>query len=95
MPSIAFHAFMQLPPHCTECSTGLWGMTTLQTCFHGRWTGKNGPEQTDLVATSTLIKSTPRSIKRFGLISSIGVERYGQLPFNILNLGGRPVRGRT
>ncbi|KAK9867299.1 hypothetical protein WJX84_007169 [Apatococcus fuscideae] len=53
-----------------------------------RWKGKNGPEQTDLVATTTLIKNTPRSVKRFGLVSSIGVERYGQLPFNILNLGG-------
>lgn len=54
-----------------------------------RWKGKNGPEQTDLVATSTLIRNTPKSVKRFGLISSIGVERYGSLPFNILNLGGK------
>ncbi|KAK9822023.1 hypothetical protein WJX74_001490 [Apatococcus lobatus] len=53
-----------------------------------RWKGKNGPEQTDWVATSTLIRNTPKSVKRFGLISSIGVERYGSLPFNILNLGG-------
>ncbi len=55
-------------------------------CF--RWKGKNGPEQTDWVATSTLIRNTPKSVKRFGLISSLGVERYGSLPFNILNLGG-------
>ena len=41
-----------------------------------------------MVATSTLIRNTPKTVKRFGLISSIGVERYGSLPFNILNLGG-------
>lgn len=53
-----------------------------------RWKGGNGPEQTDSIATGNLIKATPRSVKRFVLVTSAGVERYNKLPFSILNLFG-------
>lgn len=53
-----------------------------------RWKGGNGPEQTDSIATGNLIKATPRSVKRFVLVTSAGVERFNKLPFSILNLFG-------
>jgi len=53
-----------------------------------RWRDDNGPEQTDLVSNRNLIAATPRSIKRFVLTTSTGVERFNQFPFIILNLFG-------
>ena len=53
-----------------------------------RWKGGNGPEQTDSIATGNLIKATPKSVKRFVLVTSAGVERFNKLPFSILNLFG-------
>jgi nucleoside-diphosphate-sugar epimerase len=53
-----------------------------------RWQGNNGPEQTDYVAMKNLIEATPKSIKRFVLTTSAGVDRSNQLPFSILNLFG-------
>ncbi|GIL73105.1 hypothetical protein Vretifemale_3318 [Volvox reticuliferus] len=53
-----------------------------------RWEGENGPRNTDWVATSNLIDSTPSTIKRFVLVTSVGVERFKEFPFNILNLFG-------
>lgn len=55
-----------------------------------RWDGNNGPEQTDYVAVKNLIAATPKSVKRFVLTTSAGVERSGQFPFVILNLFGAP-----
>lgn len=53
-----------------------------------RWEGNNGPRPTDLVATSNIIAATPKSIKRFVLVTSVGVERQKEIPFSILNLFG-------
>ncbi|EFJ52122.1 hypothetical protein VOLCADRAFT_56279, partial [Volvox carteri f. nagariensis] len=53
-----------------------------------RWEGENGPRNTDWVATRNLIDSTPSSVKRFVLVTSVGVERFKELPFSILNLFG-------
>ncbi|KAG2448365.1 hypothetical protein HYH02_006947 [Chlamydomonas schloesseri] len=53
-----------------------------------RWEGENGPRNTDWVGTSNLIDSTPSTIKRFVLVTSVGVERYTQFPFAILNSFG-------
>lgn len=59
------------------------------TCaLHVRWDGNNGPEQTDYIAMKNLIEATPKSIKRFVLTTSAGVDRSNKLPFNILNLFG-------
>ena len=56
--------------------------------FTCRWDGNNGPEQTDYVAMKNLIEATPKSVKRFVLTTSAGVDRSNKLPFNILNLFG-------
>lgn len=56
-------------------------------CRHCRWAG-GGPEQTDFVATTALIRNSPETVSRFVLTSSVGVDRSGQLPFSILNLFG-------
>lgn len=53
-----------------------------------RWDGGNNPEQTDYVAVKNLVEATPRSIKRFILTTSAGVERSNQFPFFILNAFG-------
>lgn len=55
-----------------------------------RWRDNNGPEQTDYVAATNLIKAAAAqgSLQRFVLTTSVGVERYDQLPFSILNLFG-------
>lgn len=54
----------------------------------GRWTGNNGPEQTDYVAVKNLLAACPSSLQKLVYTSSAGVERSGQLPFSILNLAG-------
>ncbi|GLI69068.1 hypothetical protein VaNZ11_013612, partial [Volvox africanus] len=53
-----------------------------------RWEGENGPRNTDWVGTSNLIDSTSSTIKRFVLVTSVGVERFTEFPFSILNLFG-------
>lgn len=54
-----------------------------------RWSG-GGPEDTDFLATGGLISKAPETLVRFILVSSVGVDRQGQLPFKILNLFGAP-----
>ncbi|KXZ56794.1 hypothetical protein GPECTOR_1g715 [Gonium pectorale] len=53
-----------------------------------RWEGENGPRNTDWVGTQNLIDSTPSSVKRFVLVTSVGVERFKEFPFAILNSFG-------
>lgn len=54
-----------------------------------RWQGNNGPEQTDVVGVRNMLAALPvESVRRVVFISSAGVERFNQLPFNILNLFG-------
>ncbi|GLC44421.1 hypothetical protein PLESTB_000471700 [Pleodorina starrii] len=53
-----------------------------------RWEGDNGPRNTDWVATRNLIDSTPSTVKRFVLVTSVGVERFREFPFAVLNLFG-------
>ncbi len=72
-----------------------------QCCFVAwrRWEGENGPRNTDWVATRNLIDLARKAKgaqapKRFVLVSSVGVERYKEFPFAILNLFGGSV-GQT
>lgn len=53
-----------------------------------RWDGDNGPEQTDVVGNKNLLAALPPTVKRIIFVSSVGVTRYNQLPYNILNLFG-------
>ncbi|GJP37920.1 hypothetical protein CLOM_g22369 [Closterium sp. NIES-68] len=53
-----------------------------------RWDGDNGPEQTDYIGVKNLLAALPSTLSRIIFVSSAGVERYNQLPYNILNLFG-------
>ena len=48
-----------------------------------RWSGGNNPEQTDFVAVKNLIEASPKSVKRFLLTTSAGVERSGEFPWYV------------
>ena len=53
-----------------------------------RWWGGNNPENTDYLGNQNLINVMPPNLKRFILVSSLGVERSDQFPYKILNLFG-------
>ncbi|KAG6554511.1 hypothetical protein Mapa_003890 [Marchantia paleacea] len=53
-----------------------------------RWDGNNGPEQTDWLAVRNLIDSLPPTVEKIILVSSVGVTKSDQLPWNIMNLFG-------
>ncbi|KAL2653262.1 hypothetical protein R1flu_021390 [Riccia fluitans] len=53
-----------------------------------RWDGNNGPEQTDWIAVRNLIDALPPTVEKIVLVSSIGVTKSDQLPWNIMNLFG-------
>ncbi|MEW5320200.1 MAG: hypothetical protein WDW38_011292 [Sanguina aurantia] len=64
------------------CSTGTTAFPST------RWDGNNGPRPTDFVGPSNLIAAVPRSISRFVLVTSAGVERPKGFPWFILNTFG-------
>ena len=75
---------------CSGCPCVLADMA----CVGGfRWDGDNGPQQSDFVAVRNLLAATPRSVRRFVLTTSAGVERQGSFPFVILNLFGALLPG--
>ncbi|BBM97970.1 hypothetical protein MPTK1_1g09850 [Marchantia polymorpha subsp. ruderalis] len=53
-----------------------------------RWDGNNGPEQTDWLAVRNLIDALPSTVEKIILVSSVGVTKSDQLPWNIMNLFG-------
>ncbi|KAJ3670854.1 hypothetical protein LUZ60_008280 [Juncus effusus] len=53
-----------------------------------RWDGDNTPERVDRDGIRNLVAAMPRSVQRFIFVSSIGVTKCNELPFNILNLFG-------
>eukprot|EP00250_Pteridium_aquilinum_P003971 c14228_g1_i1 orf=114-1169(+) len=53
-----------------------------------RWEGDNTPENTDWHGVRNLIDAVPKTVQRFVLVSSIGVTKFDQLPWNIMNLFG-------
>ncbi|NEQ39379.1 MAG: SDR family oxidoreductase [Okeania sp. SIO3I5] len=53
-----------------------------------RWWGGNNPKNTDYLGNKNLINLMPTNLKRFILVSSVGVERSDQFPYKILNLFG-------
>lgn len=69
------------------CATGTTAFPS------SRWEGENGPRNTDWIATRNLIDLARKAKgdnapKRFVLVTSVGVERYKEFPFAILNLFG-------
>ncbi|KAF7121469.1 hypothetical protein RHSIM_Rhsim13G0216500 [Rhododendron simsii] len=53
-----------------------------------RWDGDNTPERTDWEGVRNLVSSLPASLKRIVLVSSVGVTKFNELPWSIMNLFG-------
>ncbi|OVA10282.1 hypothetical protein BVC80_1175g34 [Macleaya cordata] len=53
-----------------------------------RWDGDNTPERVDWEGVRNLVNAMPRTVKRFVLVSSVGVTKYNELPWSIMNLFG-------
>lgn len=53
-----------------------------------RWSGDNGPEKTDWDGVRNLVSAVPKSVQHFVLVSSVGVTKFNELPWNIMNLFG-------
>ncbi len=49
---------------------------------------KNSPFEVDAVGVSNLVVAAPKNLQRFVFVSSCGVERKDQFPYNILNAFG-------
>ncbi|KAG5629085.1 hypothetical protein H5410_000802 [Solanum commersonii] len=58
-------------------------------CFPSRrWDGDNTPERVDWDGVRNLVSAFPKSLKRIVLVSSIGVTKFNELPWSIMNLFG-------
>ncbi|KAK3151644.1 hypothetical protein QOZ80_3AG0248550 [Eleusine coracana subsp. coracana] len=53
-----------------------------------RWDGDNTPERVDWDGIRNLVSVMPRTIKRLVFVSSIGVTKYNELPWSVMNLFG-------
>ncbi|TVU47015.1 hypothetical protein EJB05_06591 [Eragrostis curvula] len=53
-----------------------------------RWDGDNTPERVDWDGIRNLVSVLPRTIKRLVFVSSIGVTKYNELPWSVMNLFG-------
>ncbi|KAI9087144.1 hypothetical protein K1719_030908 [Acacia pycnantha] len=53
-----------------------------------RWDGDNTPERVDWDGARNLVSAMPSSLKRVVLVSSIGVTKFNELPWSIMNLFG-------
>ncbi|KAJ3704378.1 hypothetical protein LUZ61_008083 [Rhynchospora tenuis] len=53
-----------------------------------RWDGDNTPEKVDWEGIRNLVNVMPHSVKRLILVSSVGVTKYNELPWSIMNLFG-------
>ncbi|PIA53675.1 hypothetical protein AQUCO_00900331v1 [Aquilegia coerulea] len=53
-----------------------------------RWDGDNTPERVDWEGIRNLVSALPSKLKRFVLVSSVGVTKFNELPWSIMNLFG-------
>ncbi|XP_017982993.1 PREDICTED: sanguinarine reductase isoform X1 [Theobroma cacao] len=53
-----------------------------------RWDGDNTPERVDWEGVRNLVSALPSSLKRVVLVSSVGVTKFNELPWSIMNLFG-------
>ncbi|KAF6155364.1 hypothetical protein GIB67_019890 [Kingdonia uniflora] len=53
-----------------------------------RWEGDNSPERVDWEGVRNLVSVLPPTLKRFVLVSSVGVTKCNELPWSIMNLFG-------
>ncbi|XP_020150768.1 uncharacterized protein At5g02240 [Aegilops tauschii subsp. strangulata] len=63
--------------------------TTGTTAFPSkRWDGDNTPELVDWDGVRNFVSAMPQTVKRLVLVSSIGVTKYNEIPWSIMNLFG-------
>ncbi|XP_051214366.1 uncharacterized protein At5g02240 [Lolium perenne] len=63
--------------------------TTGTTAFPSkRWDGDNTPERVDWDGVRNFVSAMPKTIERLVLVSSIGVTKYNEIPWSIMNLFG-------
>ncbi|KAF8398306.1 hypothetical protein HHK36_017233 [Tetracentron sinense] len=53
-----------------------------------RWDTDNTPERVDWEGVRNLVSAMPPSLKRIVLVSSVGVTKFNELPWSIMNLFG-------
>ncbi|OAY61345.1 uncharacterized protein At2g34460, chloroplastic isoform X2 [Manihot esculenta] len=53
-----------------------------------RWDGDNTPERVDWEGVRNLVSALPSSLKRIILVSSVGVTKFNELPWSVMNLFG-------
>ncbi|KAL0459144.1 UNVERIFIED_CONTAM: putative protein, chloroplastic [Sesamum latifolium] len=53
-----------------------------------RWDGDNTPERVDWEGVRNLVSALPTSLKRIVLVSSVGVTKFNEIPWSIMNLFG-------
>ncbi|KAM0947853.1 putative NAD(P)-binding domain, NAD(P)-binding domain superfamily [Dioscorea sansibarensis] len=53
-----------------------------------RWDGDNTPERVDWDGIRNLVLALPPTVERFVLVSSVGVTKFNELPWSIMNLFG-------
>ncbi|XP_010921929.1 uncharacterized protein At5g02240 isoform X1 [Elaeis guineensis] len=53
-----------------------------------RWDGDNTPERVDWEGVRNLVSALPPTLKRLVLVSSVGVTKFNELPWSIMNLFG-------
>lgn len=70
------------PPNMIEWGLALFDPKSIEA------KAKNTPLKVDAEAIKNLVTAAPKNLKRFVFISSSGVLRKNQFPFNILNLFG-------
>lgn len=70
------------------CCTGTTAFPSLRWDFANLFQPANSPEAVDGEGVKNLVTAAPQDLKRFVFISSAGVKRKGELPYNILNAFG-------
>ncbi|MBH8554883.1 SDR family oxidoreductase [Nostocaceae cyanobacterium CENA357] len=64
-----------------------WGMIFSDSAYRDK-KAKNTPTKVDAQGVSNLVAAAPHNLQRFVFVSSCGILRKNQLPFNILNAFG-------
>ncbi|MEM7762410.1 MAG: SDR family oxidoreductase [Cyanobacteria bacterium P01_A01_bin.40] len=70
------------------CCTGTTAFPSLRWDFANFFQPANSPEAVDGEGVKNLVAAAPQDLKRFVFVSSCGVLRKDELPFNILNAFG-------
>ncbi|CAD7703955.1 unnamed protein product [Ostreobium quekettii] len=70
---------------CMEGMDGVFCLVGTTAFPTDRWSRGQTAEQSCDVVPQNLIKATPKTIQRFVMVTSAGVERVKQIPYNILN----------